>query len=158
MAKHKLTHNSFGSFAFINEKSNPVYLLSNRKTYGDPIIIIFCCVLHAYKRLVKDLPIIILVFFICKIYQKNHLGNRLCLVVFGLSLLILQVHPFQVVEWHVDLFKPQEMSSTAWAFATASQSHEKLFAVLAAATVWRVGEFNSQAKIRRNFYEIRRHF
>ena len=39
-------------------------------------------------------------------------------------------------------FKVQELANTAWAFATAGQSDAQLFAELARAAEWRLGDFN----------------
>ena len=41
-------------------------------------------------------------------------------------------------------FNAQSLANTAWAFATADQSHALLFAALARAAQRRVGEFNAQ--------------
>ena len=41
-------------------------------------------------------------------------------------------------------FNPQDLASTAWAFATAGQSEEKLFAALARATELQLSDFNPQ--------------
>ena len=41
-------------------------------------------------------------------------------------------------------FKPQEIANTAWAFAVANQSEEKLFATLATASERNVGRFKPQ--------------
>ena len=39
-------------------------------------------------------------------------------------------------------FKPQEVASTAWAFATVNYRDEKLFAALATAAERRLGDYN----------------
>ena len=41
-------------------------------------------------------------------------------------------------------FKPQELTNTAWAFATAVQQDVSLFAVLATAAQPRMGDFKAQ--------------
>ena len=42
-------------------------------------------------------------------------------------------------------FNAQQLANTAWAFATASQSDETLFAALSRAAEQRVSEFNGQS-------------
>ena len=50
----------------------------------------------------------------------------------------------KAAERRLSEFKPQELANTAWAFATADHSDEKLFATLACAAKRRVREFNVQ--------------
>ena len=49
-----------------------------------------------------------------------------------------------MAERRVGDLNAQELANTAWAFATADQSDQLVFAALARAAEWRVGEFNAQ--------------
>ena len=50
----------------------------------------------------------------------------------------------QAVYQKVEDFNAQNIANTAWAFATAEQSYEKLFITLAQATTRKVEDFNAQ--------------
>ena len=45
------------------------------------------------------------------------------------------------------MFNARGLANTAWAFATASQWDEKLFALLARAAEWQGSEFNAQGLV-----------
>ena len=49
-----------------------------------------------------------------------------------------------MAEWRLDQFNAQNLSNTAWAFATVGQQDEQLFKALAKMAEWRLDQFNAQ--------------